>query len=65
VVIDNEAGLEHLSRRTTRDVDVLLIVSDATVRGSPRPGASPDLHRRAEDQGRRHYLIVNRAATGR
>ena len=33
VVIDNEAGLEHLSRRTTRDVDMLLIVSDATVRG--------------------------------
>jgi len=23
VVIDNEAGMEHLSRRTTRDVDVL------------------------------------------
>jgi CO dehydrogenase maturation factor len=33
VVMDNEAGLEHLSRRTTRDVDVLLIVSDASVRG--------------------------------
>ena len=26
VVIDNEAGLEHLARRTTRDVDALLIV---------------------------------------
>ncbi|MBN1837326.1 MAG: AAA family ATPase [Spirochaetales bacterium] len=26
VVIDNEAGLEHLSRRTTRDVDALLVV---------------------------------------
>lgn len=33
VVIDNEAGMEHLSRRTTRDVDVLLIVSDPTQRG--------------------------------
>lgn len=29
VVMDNEAGLEHLSRRTTQDIDVLLIVSDA------------------------------------
>lgn len=28
VVMDNEAGLEHLSRRTTQDVDVLLIISD-------------------------------------
>jgi CO dehydrogenase maturation factor len=27
VVMDNEAGLEHLSRCTTQDVDVLLIVS--------------------------------------
>jgi CO dehydrogenase maturation factor len=33
VVIDNEAGLEHLSRRTTRDVDLLLIISDPTLRG--------------------------------
>jgi CO dehydrogenase maturation factor len=33
VVIDNEAGMEHLSRRTTRDVDLLLLVSDPTIRG--------------------------------
>ncbi|OGF54668.1 MAG: hypothetical protein A2Z21_00455 [Candidatus Fraserbacteria bacterium RBG_16_55_9] len=29
IVLDNEAGLEHLSRRTTQNIDVLLIVSDA------------------------------------
>ena len=33
VVIDNEAGMEHLSRRTTHKVNVLLIVSDPTLRG--------------------------------
>ena len=33
VVIDNEAGMEHLSRRTTRDVQQLLIVSDPSLRG--------------------------------
>lgn len=32
-VIDNEAGMEHLSRRTTRDVEHLFIVSDPTQRG--------------------------------
>jgi CO dehydrogenase maturation factor len=32
VVIDCEAGLEHLSRRTAGDVDVLLLLSDASVR---------------------------------
>lgn len=26
MVIDNEAGLEHISRRTTRDIDALLVV---------------------------------------
>lgn len=33
VVIDNEAGMEHLSRRTTHKVDLLFIVSDPTVKG--------------------------------
>ncbi len=33
VVIDNEAGMEHLSRRTTHAVNILVIVSDPTVRG--------------------------------
>lgn len=33
VVMDNEAGLEHLSRRTTRKTDVLLVISDAGIRG--------------------------------
>ncbi|MHB9052976.1 MAG: ATP-binding protein [Thermoleophilia bacterium] len=32
-VMDNEAGLEHLSRRTTRTTDVLLVISDAGMRG--------------------------------
>ncbi|MDI6907038.1 MAG: AAA family ATPase [Thermoanaerobacterales bacterium] len=33
VVVDNEAGLEHLSRRTTDLVDLLLVVSDNSMRG--------------------------------
>lgn len=33
LVMDNEAGLEHLSRRTTQNVDCLLVTSDATARG--------------------------------
>jgi CO dehydrogenase maturation factor len=34
VVIDNEAGMEHLSRRTTNNVDVLFIVAEQTPIGS-------------------------------
>jgi CO dehydrogenase maturation factor len=33
VVIDNEAGMEHISRQTTRDVDWLFIITDPTYRG--------------------------------
>jgi CO dehydrogenase maturation factor len=33
IVIDCEAGMEHLSRRTTRDIDTLIIVSDSTREG--------------------------------
>ena len=33
VVIDNEAGMEHLSRRTASDIDLLLLISDPTMVG--------------------------------
>ena len=33
VVVDNEAGMEHLSRRTTRGVSSMFVVSDPSVRG--------------------------------
>jgi len=33
IVMDCEAGMEHISRQTTMDVDVLLVISDPTIRG--------------------------------
>ncbi|MDA8169467.1 MAG: AAA family ATPase [Nitrospiraceae bacterium] len=33
VVIDNEAGMEHLSRRTTHKVNILLVISDPSRKG--------------------------------
>jgi len=60
IVIDNEAGMEHLSRRTTRDVQHLLVVSDPTQRGivAAERIASfrDDLDIRIENA----YLIINR-----
>jgi CO dehydrogenase maturation factor len=60
LVIDNEAGMEHLSRRTTRDVEHLLIVSDPTQRGIVAAeriaGFRNDLDIRIENA----YLILNR-----
>ncbi len=34
IVTDNEAGMEHISRRTTNNVDLLLIVSEPTIVGA-------------------------------
>jgi CO dehydrogenase maturation factor len=33
VVLDNEAGMEHLSRRTTNNIDLLMVVFEPTVIG--------------------------------
>jgi len=33
IVMDNEAGMEHLSRRTTQNIDELLLVSNHSVKG--------------------------------
>lgn len=60
VVMDNEAGLEHLSRRTTRDVDILLIVSDPTQRGIVAAQRVADLVDELEISIKKRYLIINR-----
>jgi len=62
VVMDNEAGLEHLSRRTTRDVDLLLIVSDPSVRGIRTAGTLNQLADELKIDVGARYLIVNRGA---
>jgi CO dehydrogenase maturation factor len=33
IVLDNEAGMEHISRLTTKNVDALIIIADASRRG--------------------------------
>lgn len=62
VVIDNEAGMEHLSRRTTRDVDLLLLVSDPTVRGIISAADMQGLAAKLKIRVGRTRLIVNRVA---
>jgi len=60
VVIDNEAGMEHLSRMTTHKVDLLLIVSDPTVRGIQTAGRIRDLVDELKLDIARSVLIINR-----
>jgi len=60
VVIDNEAGMEHLSRRTTRDVQHLLIVSDPTQRGLVAAQRIADMRKELDINIENAYLIINR-----
>jgi CO dehydrogenase maturation factor len=63
-VMDNEAGLEHLSRRTTQDTDLLLIISDPTVRGILTGGRIAGLVKELNLNVKRSVLVVNRVQDG-
>jgi CO dehydrogenase maturation factor len=64
VVIDNEAGMEHLSRRTTRDVQHLFIVSDPTQRGLVAAQRIADMRKELDINIENAYLIINRLRGG-
>jgi len=64
MVIDNEAGMEHISRLTTKDVDVLLVVSDPTRRGIQAAARIVELTDSLGLDIRRKLLVVNRAREG-
>lgn len=59
VVIDNEAGMEHLSRRTTRDVQHLLIVTDPTQRGLVAAERIAAFRKELDIRIENAYLILN------
>jgi CO dehydrogenase maturation factor len=60
IVMDCEAGMEHISRQTTRDVDVLLIMSDPTIRGITTAARMKDLIGELRAKIGKVGLIVNR-----
>jgi CO dehydrogenase maturation factor len=62
IVIDNEAGMEHLSRRTTRDVQHLLIVSDPSQRGLVAAERIAQMSKDLDINVEKSYLIINRTS---
>ena len=60
VVIDNEAGMEHISRLTTNNIDTLLVVSDPTRRGIQAAARIVELTGELSLNISRKLLIVNR-----
>jgi CO dehydrogenase maturation factor len=59
MVMDNEAGMEHISRLTTRNVDILLIVSDTSRRGLTAGLRINELAHHLNIGVQKSYLIMN------
>ncbi len=64
IVMDNEAGMEHLSRLTTNNIDALLAVSDATRRGLQAASRIVSLAEELKLNIRDKYVLVNLAKDG-
>ncbi|MEW6602171.1 MAG: AAA family ATPase [Nitrospirota bacterium] len=62
VVLDNEAGMEHLSRRTTHKVNLLLVVSDPTKKGIQTASRINGLVDELNLEVEKRKLIINRVS---
>jgi CO dehydrogenase maturation factor len=60
MIVDTEAGLEHFSRRTTRDIDILLVVTDPTAKGVLTARRISELIKSLNTNIGKVYLVLNR-----
>jgi len=60
IVVDNEAGLEHLSRRTSRFADILIVVSDASSIGLKSAKRIIELVDALKFEVKKSFLVINR-----
>ena len=61
MIMDNEAGMEHLSRRTTNNIDELLIISDHSVKGVRTIARIKELVAQLKLAVKRQSVIINLA----
>ncbi|MFA7294843.1 MAG: AAA family ATPase [Candidatus Omnitrophota bacterium] len=60
IIIDNEAGLEHLSRRTSRYADILIVVSDASKIGLRSAQRINQLALQLKFEVKKRFILINR-----
>ena len=65
LIVDNEAGLEHISRGILPPVDLILLVSDCSKRGIQAAARIAEMIEQLDFKANRVCLIVNRAPGGR
>ncbi|MEW6427011.1 MAG: AAA family ATPase [Thermodesulfobacteriota bacterium] len=61
ILVDNEAGMEHLSRMNLRSIDHLLVISDPSARGILTARRIAELTGPLAIEIKHRHLIVNRA----
>jgi CO dehydrogenase maturation factor len=61
VVMDNEAGLEHISRRTTSDIEILFIVSDGSARSVRSAARVHKLVEQIDTKIKKMYLVITKS----
>jgi CO dehydrogenase maturation factor len=59
IVMDNEAGMEHLSRRTTQNVDELLLISNHSVKGVRTVARIRELVSELKLVVKRQWVLIN------
>ena len=59
VVIDNEAGLEHISRRTTSNIDILIVVVNNNPISLNTARSIDKITRKLKNQVEKKYLVTN------
>src|SRR4030043_505512 len=59
VVMDNEAGMEHLSRRTTQNIDELRLGSDHSIKGLRAIARIRELIKELKLGEKRESIIIN------
>ncbi len=64
VVMDNEAGLEHVARGTLPHVDLMLLISDCSRRGIQAVGRIAGMIRELKLEPGKMGVIINRAPEG-
>lgn len=61
IIVDNEAGMEHLSRMNLRSIDYLFVTSDPSARGILTAKRISEITEPLGLQIKEQYLFVNRA----
>ena len=59
IIMDNEAGMEHLSRGTTQDIDELIIVSNHSIKGVRTNARIKELVRELKLRVKHESIVIN------